>query len=39
MPKGTPETTCIGDYTNAMVVSDAACAIVLASYRAMALCK
>jgi hypothetical protein len=39
MPKGTPETTCIGDYTNTMGMGDPACAVVLAMYRAMMLCK
>jgi hypothetical protein len=39
MPKGTPATVCIGDYTNSMGMGDAACAVFLASYRARALCK
>jgi hypothetical protein len=39
MVKGTPETECIGNYTNSMGMGDAACAVFLASYRAMSLCK
>jgi sugar/nucleoside kinase (ribokinase family) len=39
MPKGTPETVCIGNYTNSMGAGDAACSVFLACYRAMSLCK
>jgi hypothetical protein len=39
MPKGTPATVCIGDYTNSMGMGDAACSVVLMKYRAAGSCK
>jgi hypothetical protein len=39
MPKGTPATVCIGDYTNSMGMGDAVCSVVLMKYRAAGSCK